>query len=247
MSKILKNTTGIEIIVKAIGNTIPASSQLLINVEEYLILASADSITELTTAINAGDIVVNNGTKDLSSTEGIRYIQMTEPTQVEEGGVNKGDAITVYNFTGAGINNVTVDAAGKATIDVSAAAVTFGTEYTYIESEGVSATGSLEWQEKVQLTTSGIPAGDYRIGWAFEGSHDDEPEDAQFRIRLDGTETINEFRLGGDDDDSGYHPFAGFKRVTLTSGVHTFEIEFRETDDGTTKIKRARLEFWRVS
>lgn len=75
MSKILKNTTLVDIDLDSIGIRILAESSATINVEDYILLASGDSITELTPLINSGDIVINDGTNDLSITDGIAFIK----------------------------------------------------------------------------------------------------------------------------------------------------------------------------
>jgi phosphopantetheine adenylyltransferase len=75
MSKILKNTTGSDIDVVNLGITIPALGQTNLDTREYLLLSSDDVVTELTSLINAGDIVVNDGTTDLPASKGIAYIQ----------------------------------------------------------------------------------------------------------------------------------------------------------------------------
>lgn len=75
MAKILKNTTGSPVFIKFLGLQIPANFQLTIEPEDYLILSSSDAVTELTTLINAGTIIVNDGLQDLSASRGIEYIQ----------------------------------------------------------------------------------------------------------------------------------------------------------------------------
>lgn len=75
MKKILKNTTGSPIELEIIGLEVPASSQIEIDPQYYDLLASNDSITELTTLINAGSIVVNNGNVDLQAAEGIKFLE----------------------------------------------------------------------------------------------------------------------------------------------------------------------------
>lgn len=75
MAKILKNTTLSDIEVAALGLTIPASGQITIEEQDYLLLANTDSVAELTTLINSGDVVVNDGTADLVASEGISYIK----------------------------------------------------------------------------------------------------------------------------------------------------------------------------
>lgn len=71
--KILKNTTISDIELKAIGLTIPASGQITVNQQDYLLLASDDSITEITVHINSGDIVINDGVTDLVAARAIDY------------------------------------------------------------------------------------------------------------------------------------------------------------------------------
>lgn len=75
MSKILKNTTGTDIELDIVGLFIPASGQITVSTETYLDLASEDSVTELTSLINAGDIIVNDSINDLSASDGIEYIK----------------------------------------------------------------------------------------------------------------------------------------------------------------------------
>jgi hypothetical protein len=75
MAKILKSTTGSDIDLDILAIIIAASGQGEINVEDYLVLGSDESITELTPLINSGDIVVNDGTTDLSASEGLAYVQ----------------------------------------------------------------------------------------------------------------------------------------------------------------------------
>jgi len=76
--KILKNTTVLDIVLKAVGVTVPASSQLTIDKTEYGLIATDDSILEITSFINSGDIVVNNGTKDLNAVDGLNFLRIPD-------------------------------------------------------------------------------------------------------------------------------------------------------------------------
>lgn len=71
MAKILKNTTGSVVSLVKLGLDVPASSQITVDINDYILLASDDSVTELTTLINSGDIVVNDGTQDLIVSNGV--------------------------------------------------------------------------------------------------------------------------------------------------------------------------------
>ncbi len=71
MIKILKNTTIADISIKDTGVLVPASGQYIIPAQDYLLWM--DSV-DIDVHINSGDIVVNNGTKDLSINMGLNYI-----------------------------------------------------------------------------------------------------------------------------------------------------------------------------
>jgi len=75
MTKILKNTTGSDIEIKSTGFTILASSSYTIEVSEFRFWAADEAITEITSFITSGDIVVNDGINDLSATEGINHLK----------------------------------------------------------------------------------------------------------------------------------------------------------------------------
>ncbi len=76
--KVLKNTTASEIDLKYLATTIPASTNRAVNVEDYIRLASDDSVAELTPLINSGDIVVNDGTNDLSVSDALAFIEYAD-------------------------------------------------------------------------------------------------------------------------------------------------------------------------
>lgn len=75
MSKILKNTTLSDYFWGEPGINVPASGQVTIPFTKYLEVSQTEAISEITADINSGDIVVNDGTNDLSASEGIAYLQ----------------------------------------------------------------------------------------------------------------------------------------------------------------------------
>jgi len=78
MSKILKNTTNSDIEIKTFGQTVPANGQLLIDKSEYALLSSDDVRSEIYAYIVSGDIVVNDGAEDLSTTTGWNFTGLSE-------------------------------------------------------------------------------------------------------------------------------------------------------------------------
>jgi len=127
----------------------------------------------------------------------------------------------------------------------------FGTEYDYAESEGESSTTSDTYQQKLRLTTSTVPAGTYRIGWAFAHSSSTDKLDCGFKIELDDTTVLSEPtpNMKGKSADGSYYGMSGFKHTSLTNASHTIDIDYIANLDaqaGTTYIKQARIEIWRV-
>jgi len=105
MSKILKNTTISDIELSTLARTIPASGQITIPVGDYLLLGSEDSITELTPLINSGDIVINDGSNDLSSDEAIEYAQYPDQaSNIRFTPTSSIAEINVQDAIGSGVN-----------------------------------------------------------------------------------------------------------------------------------------------
>lgn len=77
MSKILKNTTGSTIAVTDVGVSIPANSSYTIPPQDYLLWsASSDVISP----VGSLDIVVNDGSFDLSPSDGMDLLKGILPT-----------------------------------------------------------------------------------------------------------------------------------------------------------------------
>jgi len=106
MAKILKNTTGSIITLDELAVEIPASGQYEVPFQKYLLLSTDDVILELTTLINSGDVVANDGTNDLSpASEAIAFLKypdsatnivFTPTTEISEN--------TVQEAIGAGVS-----------------------------------------------------------------------------------------------------------------------------------------------
>lgn len=72
MSKIVKNNTGGNISVSDTGVTVNASSQYTIPPQDYLLWAASDNIV---TEVGAGNLIINDGSIDLSISDGIDLIK----------------------------------------------------------------------------------------------------------------------------------------------------------------------------
>ena len=124
----------------------------------------------------------------------------------------------------------------------------FGTEFQSNESDGTSSTFSDEFQQKLRLTTSSLPVGNYYISWSYEIRNTANDDMHESRVREDDTTTLAE-EAGAHKAPLGidaWRPNAGFKVLTGISGVKTFDIEYRAPET-TVEIRRARLALWRIS
>lgn len=137
----------------------------------------------------------------------------------------------------------------KATLTTLAAAMlpVFGSEFSQVASEGESTHTLDTYQQKVRLTTPSLSGGVYRIGWYNETRCSSVSADIYYRVQLDDTTDLCEVNneIG---DNTNYLAGPGFAHVTLTAGVHTVDMDYRnETASNTAYIRRARIELWKVS
>lgn len=77
MSKVLKNTTGSTISVTDVGVSIPSMSSYTIPPQDYLLWAASSDVVA---PVGLGDIVVNDGSFDLSPSDGIDLLKGILPT-----------------------------------------------------------------------------------------------------------------------------------------------------------------------
>lgn len=94
MSKILKNTTGSNISIIDTGITILANGQYTIPPQDYLLWAASNNII---TRIGSGSIIVNDGSVDLSISDGTDLIKGLYPKKF---GVLSGDDLTAIGHVG---------------------------------------------------------------------------------------------------------------------------------------------------
>jgi hypothetical protein len=114
MNKILKNTTISTIFVLDTGVSIPGGFSYEIPQMDYLLWASS---TEVVPLITSGDLIVNNGSVDLSASDGVRYLQYPERITIKDNGSNTSFVTSELDFTGS--VSVTNSGNGKATIQVN--------------------------------------------------------------------------------------------------------------------------------
>jgi len=122
----------------------------------------------------------------------------------------------------------------------------FGTGFQYAESEGESSTTSTSYQEKLNLTTPSLGAGTYRVGWYYEWKFSNGNFEFKNRVQVDDAITLKETettpRSVGD-----WQGAAGFDYVVLAAGTHNIDLDYCSSKKNkTARIRKARLEIWRV-
>lgn len=146
MSKIVRNTSGSDILVTDTGITVAASSSYTIPPQDYpLWAASSNAITY----VGAGTLVVNDGTSDLSIANGTALLQGSFPSTVkaqlqDDGGLSlqslgnrlkvmtEGAALLADDFDGASVdtNQWTAATASGGSLAVTASALVLTTSTT---------------------------------------------------------------------------------------------------------------------
>lgn len=129
----------------------------------------------------------------------------------------------------------------------------FGSEFQYIQDAAISQTTSTTYQEKLSVTISGatgsgIPAGDYRVGFSYEWRQSKQDNEFWARIRVDDTVTIFEREISPFVDVSFWNLTTSFYYYpSLASGTHTIDMDYKTSNGSSVSyIKNAKIEFWRV-
>lgn len=127
--------------------------------------------------------------------------------------------------------------------------ILFGSEFIFDIDEDESSTNSTTYVNKASITASGIPEGSYRLGWHFEWRMSKSNSDFNFRVQQDDTTNLAEDSVSPFVDVNVWNPRTNFYYLeTLSSGTHTFDLDYSSSKSSSTAyIRAARVEFWRVS
>jgi len=102
-----------------------------------------------------------------------------------------------------------------------------------------------ELQQKLRLTTSNIPGGNYVIHYCAElNITGGSSALSTMQVQLDDATTLGTF---SDKTRYDFGGPAGFAMVTLSTGVHNIDIDYRATQATyAAEIRRARIMLWKV-
>lgn len=123
----------------------------------------------------------------------------------------------------------------------------FGSEFNLAVSTALSYTTSDTWLEKLKLTLTGLPAGDYVLLWGCD--------------LISGSGGTPSLRIQADDaldlfvsedfllpENLKWYPFAGHAAVTgWAGGSHTIDLDYHSNNPQQVGIQNARLTLWRVA
>ena len=253
MSKILKNNSGSNVTLSDLGSlTINDGTQYTVDPIDYLRFARSSS---LVTEVGAGNLVVNDGSNDLSISDGIDLIK-----DFKQNLANTGPNGLVSVVDDAGTKRLAIDPGSSAIVGPEGPqgpqgpqgppgpAGIFGSEFHYIESIPQSSTTSTGWQEKLRLTTSSLPSGRYWCVFSAELRNSSDEAAAMARFQINDTSTVGENGISfGDDSPNQYGVFFGQEDLGTISGVNDFTIDWRQQSGGTAFIRRAKITLWRIS
>ena len=123
-----------------------------------------------------------------------------------------------------------------------------GTYYNYINDESCSSTTSTDWQQKLKLSVSNLPYGNYRIGFYYEWHEGSTSSTFIGKVQINDSEIIAEANFTPSDSSTErFHPASGFISTTL-SGSNYIDVDYKSGTSGKeASIRRTRLEIWRVS
>jgi len=161
----------------------------------------------------------------------------------DAGTIVSGTPFNIINFTGLDIE----ESVTSGTVNITYVPPVFGTWYGWATSEAQSTTTSTSWQQKLRYSLTGVPAGNYRIGYQWEWRRNATGNDFEARVQIDDTTTVASMNYESKDTNS-WHLDQGFYIAVLTAGNHYIDIDYAgESASNTSYIRAARIECYRVS
>ena len=236
--------------------TIPAVLDLDDDDKLRVRMVRTTGTTTITTKVDAGGLVITT----LGGPAGLNGVDGANGTDGEDGAPGpsgSGSTINVYDegsvvsgspFQTMNFNGLDVEeSVTSGTVDVTYTPPVFGTWYGWTTSESESSTTSTSWQQKLRYSLTGIPAGNYRIGYQWEWRRNHVVTDFRARVQIDDTTTIANMNYESKDVNS-WHLDQGFYIAALTAGNHYIDVDYSgETTAYTSYIRATRIECYRVS
>lgn len=148
---IIKNYSGLDQMIDDLGFPVPDSTAE-INIDEQFTYDEISGSDDLRALVDSGDLVINDGTSDLSTSEGVKYLTLInkeylennyyDKTYLDNQLINKNTLDEAYNEGGDGAGRVIDATSGAVKIDV-----------------GEATNAPLELTEKSTLPSTDLAAG----------------------------------------------------------------------------------------
>jgi len=171
MSVIIKNTTGSSIFIEGTGTNVPANSQITVDPKYYLAYSGSATVgidaedSTFISNINSGNLVINDGNKDLSSVDGIRYLKNLTKLTIQDDGIDVEDAVSKINIIAV---SPTTPNPGEVEIDLTPLTKrTFYAQYQRLDSLNFSA---YLYSYRDIIDGSQPESGNSSNGYEFSGS-----------------------------------------------------------------------------
>jgi hypothetical protein len=128
-----------------------------------------------------------------------------------------------------------------------ASAAEFGKKWGYEEDTGESSASNSTWVQKVRLSVSSLPEGDYLLMFAMIAYSSANSVVVGMRIEADDT-TVLCSTLVKPGQTEAEVPCMQFARLSSISGSHTYDLEFNLSGgSGTAYVRQARIAIYRVA
>jgi hypothetical protein len=174
--------------------------------------------------------------------DSIKLDELAAPTDITTLNATTGQHGLLPKLGGGTTNFLRADG----TWQTPTAAAIFGSQFQQGSSDGESTTTSGTYQQKLRVTTPSLPAGTYRIGFYYEWGKTGLTDFAS-RVQVNDTTDIMEaFEEAVDAGSDQYFARGGFGYYT-GSGVLNIDLDYHNGGSHTARIRRARIEIWRVS
>lgn len=122
----------------------------------------------------------------------------------------------------------------------------FGTEFNIAVDVTLSYTTSDTWVEKLKLSLTDLPAGDYVLLWSCDliSGASGTPS---LRVQADDSLTLFEQENFKLPEDLKWYPFSGHAAATgWAGGTHFIDIDYHSNNPNQVGIQNARLTVWRA-
>jgi hypothetical protein len=132
--------------------------------------------------------------------------------------------------------------------DISSPASTVQGGFVALD-EALSSTTSTSFQEKLSLTGdlsavfSGTSSQPFRLQWYYEWGYSSASSEIETQITVDDVDIVGTIQWSPSSTNAtDFAASSGYIDMTLSSGTHFFDIDFRSTANGkTSRIQRTRM------